>query len=154
MLQMTYVRMGLSPANSRRQRCTGWSGGKAYALALDDLLYCICIQYFIGATMRIRMVKMFEGGVELEKRKLHDRYTRVYRGRLTISDVTHQGRHRPSKVARLVGDYDSTCELYDVMLVWLNDSRMTLTGDERILNEQGKTVCYKQSWLCLIDTDN
>lgn len=97
---------------------------------------------------------MFKEGVELERRLLNDRYTRVYRGRLTIADATHQGRHRPSKVARIAGDYDSTCELYDVMLVWLNDGRMTLTGDERVSNEEGKVVCYKQSWLCLIDTDS
>lgn len=96
---------------------------------------------------------MFQCGIELEKRKVHDRYTRVYRGRLTIADVTHQGRHRPSKVARIVGDYDSACELYDVMLVWLNDGRMTLTGDERVANEGGKLVHYKQSWLCVIDTE-
>lgn len=103
--------------------------------------------------MQVKMVKMFKHGVELERRLLNDRYTRVYRGRLTIADVTHQGRHRPSKVARIVGDFDSTCELFDVTLVWLNDSRMTLTGDERIPNDQGKLVCFRQSWLVMLDTE-
>lgn len=99
------------------------------------------------------MVKMFANGVELERRLLNDRYTRVYRGRLTIADQTNQGRHRPSKVARIVGEFNSTCELYDVTLVWLNDSRMTLTGDERIPNDQRKLVCFRQSWLVRLDME-
>lgn len=99
------------------------------------------------------MVKMFKDGVELERRLLNDRYTRVYRGRLAIADQTHQGRHRPSKVARIIGSHDSTCELFDVTLVWLNDSRMTLTGDESIPNDQGKLVCYRQSWLVMLDEE-
>jgi len=98
------------------------------------------------------MVKMFKDGVEIERRLLNDRYTPVQRGRLTIADETNQGRHRPTKIARLLGDYGSMCELYDVALVWLNDSRMTLTGDERIPNDQGKLVCFRQSWLVMLDT--
>lgn len=96
---------------------------------------------------------MFKDGIELERRMLSDRYTPVHRGRLTITDETHQGRHRPSKVARISGSFDSTIELYDVSLVWLNDGRMTLTGDERIQNAEGKTVCYRQSWLVMLDTE-
>jgi hypothetical protein len=111
------------------------------------------MQYFVGATMHVRIVKLFKEGVELERRLLNDRYTRVYQGRLTISDKTQQGRHRPSKIARIVGEYGPACELYDVSLVWLNDSRMTLTGDERTPNEQSKLVCYQQSWLVTLDTE-
>lgn len=103
--------------------------------------------------MRVRMVRLFHNGVEIEKRLLSDRYTPVPRGRLTVAHETNQGRHRPTKIARVVSDYGSTYELYDVSLVWLNDSRMTLTGDERIPNEQGKLVCFRQSWLLTLDTE-
>jgi hypothetical protein len=99
------------------------------------------------------MVKMFTHGVEIEKRMLSDRFTPVQRGRLTVSDETQQGRHRPSKIARIVSEYGPVCELFDVSLVWLNDNRLTLTGDERIPNEQGKLVCFRQSWLVMFDTE-
>lgn len=104
--------------------------------------------------MRVRMVRMFKHGVELERRLLNDRYTQVVRGTLTISDQTNQGRHRPTKIARIIGNYGATCELFDVQLVWLNDNRLTLTGDERIANDQGKLVCYRQSWLVMLDTES
>ena len=102
--------------------------------------------------MRVQIVRMFKHGVELERRLLNDRYTQVVRRTLTIADQTNQGRHRPTKIARILGSHGSTCELYDVTLVWLNDNQLTLTGDERIPNEQGKLVCYRQSWLVMLDT--
>ena len=104
--------------------------------------------------MYVRMVKMFVQGVEIEKRLLNDRYTQTYRGKLVIVDATDQGRHRPVKVARLLSAYGAACELYDVQVVWASDGRITFTGDERVTNEAGKLVHYKQSWLCLIDTDS
>ena len=45
------------------------------------------------------------------------------------------------------------CELSDVHVVWLIDNRITFTGDERVVNAGGKSECYKQSWLCTLDTD-
>ena len=46
----------------------------------------------------------------------------------------------------------SVCELYDVQVVWASDGRITFTGDERVANDDGKLVHFKQSWLCAIDT--
>lgn len=53
--------------------------------------------------MQVRMVRMFSNGVEIDKRKLHDRYTQTHRGKLVIIDATDQGRHRSVKLARLLG---------------------------------------------------
>ena len=101
--------------------------------------------------MLVKMVKMFNHGVEVDRRMLNDRSTVQHRGKLIISDETDQGRHRPTKIARIVSPRGIVCELRDVSLVWANEGRITLTGDERIPNEQGKPVCYKQSWLCMLD---
>lgn len=103
--------------------------------------------------MQVRMVRMFNRGVEVDRRMLSDRSTLQHRGELVISDETDQGRHRPTKIARLVSERGAVCELRDVTLVWINEDRMTLTGDERLPNEHGKTVCYKQSWLCTLDLE-
>jgi hypothetical protein len=54
--------------------------------------------------MRVRMVKMFNLGVEVERRMLLDCSTRHYGGELVIMDATDQGRHRPVKVARLMSE--------------------------------------------------
>ncbi|RFP23126.1 hypothetical protein D0T24_17240 [Duganella sp. BJB480] len=97
------------------------------------------------------MVKMFNQGVKVERRMLNDRYTIKYEGDLVIMDATDSGRHRPIKVARLMTDRGVTCELSDVHVVWSSDNRITFTGDERIKNESGQQVCYKQSWLCTLD---
>lgn len=99
------------------------------------------------------MVKMFKHGVELERRMLHDRSTPQHRGTLVIMDVTDQGRHRPVKVARLMSPRGIESELQDVQVVWISDSRITFTGDERIPGSDGKVVHYKQSWLCVLDSD-
>jgi hypothetical protein len=103
--------------------------------------------------MKVQVVKMFVNGVEVERRMLSDRYTPRHRGMLTISDETNQGRHRPTKIARLTSQHGTFCELFDVQLLWLNEERMTLTGDERIKNAEGQTVCYRQSWLVMLDTE-
>jgi hypothetical protein len=49
------------------------------------------------------MVKMFNifWGVEILRRMLNDGSTIEYLGKLLIMDITDQGRHRPTKVARL-----------------------------------------------------
>ncbi|MRW85677.1 hypothetical protein GJ698_16475 [Pseudoduganella sp. FT26W] len=101
--------------------------------------------------MKVRVVKMFNHGVEVERRMLNDRYTSKYDGKLVIMDATDSGRHRPIKVARLMTDRGVACELFDVHVVWSSDNRITFTGDERIKNESGQQVCYKQSWLCTLD---
>ena len=103
--------------------------------------------------MKVRMVKMYKHGVELERRMLNDRSTPQHRGKLVIMDLTDQGRHRPVKVARLLSSHGIECELQDVHVVWLNDNRFTFTGDERIPGADGKTVCYKQSWLCTLEME-
>lgn len=101
--------------------------------------------------MKVRLVKMYKCGVEIDRRMLNDRYTVKHNGRLVIMDVTDQGRHRPIKVARLMTARGVECELLDVHVVWSNDDRITFTGEERILNADGAAVCYKQSWLCWLD---
>lgn len=101
--------------------------------------------------MKVKLVKMFERGVEVERRMLNDRYTTVHKGQLVIMDITDQGRHRPIKVARLMTDRGMDCELLDVHVVWSSENRITFTGDERLPNAEGKQVCYKQSWLCTLD---
>ncbi len=103
--------------------------------------------------MQVRMVKMFKHGVELERRMLNDRASTQHRGKLVIMDVTDQGRHRPVKVARLVSARGVECELFDVHVLWLIDIRFTFTGDERVPGADGKVVCFKQSWLCSLETD-
>lgn len=105
----------------------------------------------MGLGMQVRMVKMFSMGVELPKRQLTDRSTVQHRGKLVIMDVTDQGRHRPMKVARILSLHGTTCELLDVHVVWASEGRITFTGDERVTNEEGKLVCFRQSWLCFID---
>lgn len=47
----------------------------------------------------------------------------------------------------------TVCELWEVSLVWANEGRITLTGDERLPNEQGQLVYFKQSWLVTLDTE-
>ena len=99
------------------------------------------------------MVKMFKRGVELQRRMLSDRSTTQHRRKLLIIDVTDQGRHRPVKVARLFSARGIEGELWDVHVVWLNDNRITFTGDERLPGADGELVCFKQSWLCTLDTE-
>jgi len=88
--------------------------------------------------MLVRVVRMSSHGVEVDLRMLSDRSTVQHRGKLVIPDETDQGRHRPSKIARIVSARGTICELRDVSLVWANEGRITLTGDERLLNGQGR----------------
>lgn len=101
--------------------------------------------------MRVRVVKMRNRGVELDKRVVRD--AAGTRGQLIIADVTDQGLHRPCKTARLVQGEMVRAELKDVSLVWANDGRMTLAGYERVISESGQAVDYRQSWLVFIDSD-
>ena len=57
------------------------------------------------------------------------------------------------KVARLHAQMGQLHELLDVHLVWVNDNRMTLTGDEQVIGTGGKPIHYKQSWLCIVDAN-
>ena len=101
--------------------------------------------------MWIRVVKMRNCGVELEKRVVRD--ATGTRGHLVISDVTDQGLHRPCKTARLLQGEMVRAELKDVSIVWANDGRMTLAGYEQLKNNAGQTVDYRQSWLVFIDSE-
>lgn len=100
--------------------------------------------------MEVRIVKMRNRGVELDRRVLRE--AAGTRGQLLVQDITDQGRHRPTKVARLLQGELQRAELKDVQLVWLNEGRMTFTGYEQIDNEVGQPVEYRQSWLVMLDT--
>lgn len=100
--------------------------------------------------MRVRIVKMRSKGVEVDRRALRD--VAGTPGQLVILDITDQGKHRPTKVARLHQGELLRAELRDVAVVWLNEGRMTLTGYEQATNEAGQTVEYRQSWLISLDT--
>lgn len=73
-------------------------------------------------------------------------------GQLVILDITDQGKHRPTKVARLHQGENLRAELRDVAVVWINEDRMTLTGYEQATDDAGQTVEYRQSWLISLDT--
>jgi hypothetical protein len=100
--------------------------------------------------MQARIVKMWNRGVEIDRRVLRD--AAGTRGQLVVQDITDQGRHRPAKVARLLQGELQRAELKDVQLVWLSEGRMTLTGYEQIENERGQLIEYRQSWLVMFDT--
>ncbi|CAN7195128.1 hypothetical protein [Massilia sp. LjRoot122] len=117
----------------------------------DVRIYCTNVQYFIMASMQVRIVKMRNHGVEIDRRLLRD--AAGARGLLIIADVTDQGLHRPCKTARLLQGEMIRAELKDVSLVWANDGRMTLAGYERVVSEAGQVVDYRQSWLVFIDNE-
>jgi hypothetical protein len=66
--------------------------------------------------MHVKMVKMLSHGVEVERHMLSDRSMVKHKGKLVISDEPDQGRHRPSKIARIVNARGTICELRDVSL--------------------------------------
>lgn len=99
--------------------------------------------------MLVRMVKLRRHGTEVDRRLLRE--VAGTPGQLVILDITDQGKHRPTKVARLQQGEMLRAELRDVQLVWLNDGRMTLTGYEQISNDTGQAVEYRQSWLITLD---
>jgi hypothetical protein len=100
--------------------------------------------------VQVRIVKMRNKGVEIDRRVLQD--AAGTRGQLVVQDITDQGRHRPTKVACLLQGELQRAELRDVQLVWMSEGRMTLTGYEQIDNETGQPVEYRQSWLVMLDT--
>jgi len=89
-------------------------------------------------------------GAEVDRRALRD--IAGMPGQLVILDITDQGKHRPTKVARLHQGELLRAELRDVGVVWLNEGRMTLTGYEQINDDDGQMVEYRQSWLITLDT--
>lgn len=100
--------------------------------------------------MPVRVVKMRNRGVEVDRRALRE--VAGTPGQLAILDITDQGKHRPTKVARLHQGEQLRAELRDVAVVWLNEGRMTLTGYEQVSNDSGQMVEYRQSWLITLDT--
>lgn len=98
--------------------------------------------------MQIRMIKMRRHGVEIDRRVLAQAHGAE--GLLVVRDVTDQGLRRPSKVARLLQGSAIRAELSDVHIVWCNDGRLTLSGFERLYNDDGNVVDYAQSWLCIL----
>ena len=100
--------------------------------------------------MQVRIVKMRNRGVEIDRRVLRD--AAGTRGQLAIADTTDQGKNRPTKVAKLSQGELIRAELRDVQIVWLAEGRMTLTGYEQINDDAGKVVEYRQSWLIMLDS--
>lgn len=80
--------------------------------------------------MIVKMLKMRLAGVEVPKRRLHDRYNSARPGKLEVVETTDQGLHRLVKLARFTygesGNYVDT--LFDVNLLWYRDGRMVLSG--------------------------
>lgn len=101
--------------------------------------------------MQVKVVRMRDRGVELDRRVARDGV--AHRGQLVIMDSSDQGLRRHTKVARLMQGESVRYELIDVHIVWCYEGRMTLSGFERIRNEQGLQVDYAQSWLCTTDND-
>lgn len=99
--------------------------------------------------MQVRITKMRNRGVEVDRRALRE--VAGTPGQLVILDITDQGKHRPTKVARLHQGEQLRAELRDVAVVWLNEGRMTLTGYEQVTNDTGQAVEYRQSWLIALD---
>jgi hypothetical protein len=99
--------------------------------------------------MQVRIVKMRNRGVEIDRRVIRDAAGTC--GQLAITDTTDQGKHRPTKVASLSQGELLRTELKDVRIVWLAEGRMTLTGYEQINDDAGMVVEYRQSWLIMLD---
>jgi hypothetical protein len=99
--------------------------------------------------MQVRVVKMRDRGVELDRRVVRE--TSGHRGLLVIMNISDQGLRRPAKVARLMQADTIRHELTDVHIVWLSEGRFTLAGFERHRNSDGTLVDYAQSWLCSLD---
>jgi hypothetical protein len=100
--------------------------------------------------MQVKIVKMRNKGVEIDRRVLRDAVGT--RGQLAVADTTVQGKHRPTKVATFSQGELVRAELRDVEIVWLAEGRMTLTGYEQINDDAGKVVEYRQSWLVMLDS--
>lgn len=115
------------------------------------MVFELYIYTVYSCSMQVRIVKMRNQGVEIERRALRD--ATGTRGLLVIADLTDQGLHRPCKTARLLQGEMVRAEMKDVSIVWANDGRMTLAGYEQLKNDAGQTVDYRQSWLVFIDSE-
>jgi hypothetical protein len=118
-----------------------------------DILYVYTV-FYSGVKMIVKMLKMRLAGVEVPKRRLHDRYNSARPGTLEVVETTDQGLHRLVKLARFTygesGNYVDT--LFDVNLLWYRDGRMVLSGFER--SKVDMQFCdYAQSWLCFVGTE-
>lgn len=118
-----------------------------------DILYVYTV-FYSGVKMIVKMLKMRLAGVEVPKRRLHDRYNSARPGKLEVVETTDQGLHRLVKLARFTygesGNYVDT--LFDVNLLWYRDGRMVLSGFER--SKKDMQFCdYAQSWLCFVGTE-
>lgn len=139
-------------------RSKGYGGGTAAPLqhvddgvfaAFNILVYCIYVQYCVGAIMQVKVVRMRDRGFEHDRRTLT--HLPAQRGMLVILDVTNQGLRRMTKVARLMQGDDVRHELVDVHIVWANEGKFVLTGFERYLSSDNKPTDCAQSWLCSMD---
>lgn len=106
--------------------------------------------------MIVKMLKMRLAGVEVPKRRLHDRYNSARPGTLEVVETTDQGLHRLVKLARFSFTYGESANhvdtLFDVNLLWYRDGRMVLSGFER--SKKDMQFCdYAQSWLCFVGTE-
>lgn len=103
--------------------------------------------------MWVRMTKMRENGVAIDKRLLNDRSSVKRVGELTVLDTTDQGLRRQVKVARLIqqSHHTSVAELIDPHVLWMSGERFVLSGFERRRNAAGQDVDYAQSWLCTLE---
>ena len=100
--------------------------------------------------LQVRIVKMRNRGVDIDRRTLRD--TTGTCGELAITDTTDQGVHMLTKVARLSQGGLVRAELWEVQIVWVVEGRMTLTGYEQSKNDAGQVVKFSQSWLITLDT--
>ena len=99
--------------------------------------------------MEIKVVRMRKNGVAISGRAMNQEFPAS--GQLVILDVTDQGLRRQVKVARLLQGESPRFELVDPHIVWAADGRFTLAGFERQKSQEGATVDYAQSWLCILD---
>lgn len=103
--------------------------------------------------MQVKMIRMSNHGVKVNRRMLNDRSIVQHRRKLIISDKTNKGCHRLTKISRIMSFKWTARKLRDVSFVWANDGRIMLHCNERLLNDQGKVACYKQPWLCTLDIE-
>lgn len=99
--------------------------------------------------MEVKVVRMRKNGVAIPGRALNQEFPAA--GQLVILDVTDQGLRRQVKVARLLQGQAPRYELVDPHIVWAADGRFTLAGFERQKGQDGDSIDYAQSWLCIID---
>lgn len=99
--------------------------------------------------MKVSVIKMRREGVAIPKRALSREI--AYDGELSIAVTQDNRLNRMSKTAKLLQTaYNSTVELMDADILWMNDERLVLTGFESQRNQAGDIVDYAQSWLCLV----